>query len=1490
MAKKFKKLLALTLAVATCLSMVAVPAQAEGSAYTPEYTVKLVPGKTTTAKDVVSDSTGKTTYEIKAVTSEVDVTTKQTIGEFKSPQPALKFDRNSTADQKVQQVLRDLYTDNGHFSDPAAVVVPEGGPEGYPFHYSEADGDYSGHYVSHIRVIYDREENGEPKVDEDGNYIIKELQHSNGTPLTINLQPTTSLEGPYDQTTGTRPSQFLLKDANGNVVYGYCIDVETGTAKGSWYAVANLEDNEYYASEDAEEHVRGIVFNGYWGTAEGETGSLSSLKAALKAALADGKIDAEYDVHMRNRTANKGQEYDPETQYASANYVYTKLYQHVTLTDEIIDGLTEGEALDAMQCAIWSWANGSNATLDGTDGMIVGDMYYASSAMGDSRNGKTDFEGAARTKALYQWLMQQTAEASTVIVNDKTFADNITLTVKDIGNGIYEGSVSFTIAGYEVGAKDDLSVALTYDGANGAPVTIEKALTGAGALEAEDGVYTIGGLYLREDDPFNFTLNIKGEQYLEKNAYIYTSEGGIDKSQTMVGMSEGYIQIDVTKSFDSEFTTSEKFVPKKDEPGMGTKKDELIERNENRYEVTIDVPGVDGDKRHDEVILMVDGSYSLDQEWPAMKEAINTIAETVLNGSGTTQLTLMAFGMGDNEVIVHAKDAAEVAAVLGSLPGSLLYGRSSTNCEAGFTGVAKYIENHDNTLKDVQVIYISDGNVNTDETPRAFDANWKTWATKYGAQTVAMAAFENGLRYCDYNNKGELVSVYYAPKLPQAFNDMFGDRFADAASRDEILERAFVNGEVTNDEFMAYAEQLWSDVYAYSGLIRGVEYPVSVVERAFVKYDKDHETYIQDLFYYTTYKSSYVTYGNGTARAAAAADKLAAMDKVKDMYVVDYDGKSAWMDRETSTFIQSNGIAGLCEALAGALGELAKTPFNDVVVTDYMSKWVNFIPGTEKVIDNNTGKTIWSAKEGWLIDEGRPTKQAVPVVYELVDPADYEDGGDDVIGNTSGDIYKLTWYVKDGAMLRSDTYRLAYEVTVDTKEEGFVYETDYPANGNTDLHYKDEDGNPKEKPIEVPDVNAVRTAAELKVQKVDENGNALPGAEFTVYSYVDGVKTFIGTYPVDANGELTLELEAGDHLLVETKAPAGYLTAEEDIEITVSEELEVSVKETKAAKLDKDGNLVVANHPPHAAVVLTIDMSGTMYRNKMGGKRYVDVAKEKALTFLAQYAASANNNGKRMLSVVCFDTDAKVQQNWIDVSTASGLAAAQKAIKAIKVADNGKASSNQVCTNFDGGVILARNLLKQDAVKDVDRCFAIILSDGAPTVTVNSDTNTVGTIKSSFWGNQNWTVNGKTVKYQNARCGGGWTHPAEVAKTLTYMNGLKDLTCKYTDANGQEKEGIFIVGVGGEMSVKLFNDAVYGTSNGSRTSDVKKKPAAFNNIDALAGYTQSQIMKLTTGDWMGILAGKVGGTYESVTNATALQNQFTSILTSIKDTTTPIMD
>lgn len=169
------------------------------------------------------------------------------------------------------------------------------------------------------------------------------------------------------------------------------------------------------------------------------------------------------------------------------------------------------------------------------------------------------------------------------------------------------------------------------------------------------------------------------------------------------------------------------------------------------------------------------------------------------------------------------------------------------------------------------------------------------------------------------------------------------------------------------------------------------------------------------------------------------------------------DNYSEWMDigitNEKSSFIQSDGINGLFDALKETLKRLSSTNYSNVTVTDYMSKWAILDTSSIKVVDVAMDKVIWSAKEGWLIDENRPTAMDVPVKVDLVDPKDYIDGGLDVVGNKNGDVFVLTWYVKDGPLLRSDIYKLVYEVELDVEEDGFVFGEDYPTNGRTEVNY-----------------------------------------------------------------------------------------------------------------------------------------------------------------------------------------------------------------------------------------------------------------------------------------------------------------------------------------------------------------------------------------------------------------------------------------------------
>ena len=507
----------------------------------------------------------------------------------------------------------------------------------------------------------------------------------------------------------------------------------------------------------------------------------------------------------------------------------------------------------------------------------------------------------------------------------------------------------------------------------------------------------------------------------------------------------------------------------------------LIDREENRYEIEVRVPGVDGDNRHDEIIVMVDGSTSVDSEWPAMSSAVKQIGADFLNGSGNTQLTLMAFGISPTVVKAHITSYAELEALLDQYQGNLLYGRSGTNCSAAFDGIREYISEHDNTLNEAYVIYISDGRVNLNNAPYV-------WKDRISGEVDAVIE--------------EILGVYDSAEPSNAYMTVFGDKaeelkllakgffdnYADKTVRNTFIAQMVpIVTEMTEDGTVTKAKRwasiVFEDVFAAMGLDENTAYPMHVVEKAFVDYKYETNTNCQEAFYCTagSLTDNYNHTANGQARAISAGQ--AAAEVAEKIFLVRYNGnyKSVWMenlDRDNVTLVDAGSVANVSAAIKESVAEYIKTPFNDVVVTDYMSKWVNLDAATLKIIDNSTGAAIWTAADGWLIEEGRPTAQEVPVVVELVDPADYADGGDDVVGNTSGDIYKLTWYVKDGAMLRADTYSMKYEITVDIEEAGIKSDVEYPANGNTDMNYKDESGEDQSVEIDVPTVNYIEEELE----------------------------------------------------------------------------------------------------------------------------------------------------------------------------------------------------------------------------------------------------------------------------------------------------------------------------------------------------------------------------------------------------------------------------
>ena len=466
-------------------------------------------------------------------------------------------------------------------ADPSKWVDKNGNsimPEDAEFRYV-GTGEHSKFYTARVTVIYKKDENGNPVYDENGEPIIEKLVKANGADVTINGEATTelpeevTLKPIYDSYNGSRPRTFMLMDKNGNKVYGYCCDMDTSAVNGEWYHYTNLEDSDYYASEESPDHIRSIVMNGYWGTSDipkedgsYELGSLESIKANLRKAIEDGTMENEV-IELT------------ETNEAGETVTVSKTMM------ELLDGMTEGEALLATQAAIWSYSNGHLGALDGKDGTVIIDpdgYVWNHNPNSDSKAGEAlnDF-GSARVDFLYKWLIAlETEEESTVVITDQSSFEDVNLLVheKDAeaeankddnkDNDVYNVDLTFKLA-FVPGDDDDLVVYLLDSENNpikdkdGNPII--KRLAGENSEGQDyddirpeaDGSYVLKGLKLSENQDFDFDLRLEGTQYLEKGVYVYTAVGGRDVSQSFVGIAEGKRNVDVSMGMTIRFDVDE---------------------------------------------------------------------------------------------------------------------------------------------------------------------------------------------------------------------------------------------------------------------------------------------------------------------------------------------------------------------------------------------------------------------------------------------------------------------------------------------------------------------------------------------------------------------------------------------------------------------------------------------------------------------------------------------------------------------------------------------------------------------------------------------------------------------------------------------------------------------------------------------------------------------------------------------------------------------
>lgn len=629
----------------------------------------------------------------------------------------------------------------------------------------------------------------------------------------------------------------------------------------------------------------------------------------------------------------------------------------------------------------------------------------------------------------------------------------------------------------------------------------------------------------------------------------------------------------------------------------GSKVTTIIDGKE-RFEVKTQVAWKDGIKLHDEVIVMIDGSYSTDDDWYTIRRAILKIGEkTFENSKGNTFITVMTFGTGDNFVVKHAKTLKQLNEKLPEVPGQLLYGRDFSNGEAGFTGITEYIKNHDDTLNKGHIVYITDGEVNTDETKYVFD-NWihNAWLKKDALTLAKWSIQEELAKY------GEGTA-----KLSNAYLTAFGD--LDMASWDE-------------EKIMKWANQVWADVYAYSKMTLGREYAISDTERAFVKYDKENGTHIQEIFYYTTWGRDYP---NAVKRTATKGNALAKNEKISHMYMVDINKASTWMiDMASSannvSIHEAGSISNLLETLDGILTDLGYVSGSEVTVVDYISKWVNLDTSSIRVIDNNSGKTIWTSANGWHISKNRPTSQETPVIVEMLPINKYDDGGPNVLGNVNDVIYKLTWYVKDGEDFEDYNYSLAYIVDVDIHETNFTYNTEYPSNGYSTINYTRKNGD------EFTNITKDISSPKVIVNKVETVKPTTPENETANASTNETKPTSTVDETIDINGKVIWYDENNKYETRPEKITVAIFEGEEKVaskKVTEDDNWKYTFK--KLPKYNDEGK----------EIVYTVKGSRiAKYKIKIDGYNIINTY-NKPIEYSSTPNDTNSNSGGNIITIVC---------------------------------------------------------------------------------------------------------------------------------------------------------------------------------------------------------------------------------------------------------------
>ena len=329
--------------------------------------------------------------------------------------------------------------------------------------------------------------------------------------------------------------QYILHDSEGNDFYTYCVEMGQGLNWGSDYVVENLDEVDYFkGGQEAKDHIRTIVLNGFWGSSD----TVYNEDGSVKTEAEKGSMDAVKAMLKENNW-----------------------------TDAEIASLTPGQAMAATQAAIWYYGNDGGQKLHDLDHIIR--RSYNAGWVGENEVDNTNVVKMFNTLiGLDTTVAPEEKETNLIDLEDIT----ATITAKEkVENGTedidndgkvddkYNTDVSFTLAVIP-GDNDSLNVVVVD---NHGTVLESKDLRTFGStgdyVKTTDGngntTYTMKNIQLTEGVTIN--LSIDGTQHLKNGVYVYRSENfdtsNVDAphSQTMVGIAEGKrdVSLDMNLTF-----------------------------------------------------------------------------------------------------------------------------------------------------------------------------------------------------------------------------------------------------------------------------------------------------------------------------------------------------------------------------------------------------------------------------------------------------------------------------------------------------------------------------------------------------------------------------------------------------------------------------------------------------------------------------------------------------------------------------------------------------------------------------------------------------------------------------------------------------------------------------------------------------------------------------------------------------------------------------